>query len=134
LYIVEETKDLRTILAQNIRSERKALHLTQEKLAEFADISFPHLVDIERRRTWISDKTLSNIARALNREPYELLRAGRQEDEPGERPAKPEIQKIVELIEAKKKELWKDHEAVFKSLVRDLARLYIADAKNSEKP
>jgi hypothetical protein len=33
--------------------------------------------------------------------------------------AKPEIQKIVELIETREKELLKNHEAVFRSLIRD---------------
>ena len=38
---------LRKILSQNIRIFRKNLHLTQERLAENADISLPYLSDIE---------------------------------------------------------------------------------------
>ena len=54
----EEIKALRKILSDNIRSYRKELHLTQEALAEAADISLSYLADIEHCKTWISDKTL----------------------------------------------------------------------------
>jgi transcriptional regulator with XRE-family HTH domain len=64
---------LRSILARNIKTGRAELRLTQEKLAEYADISLPYMTDIERCRTWVSERTLTNIARALHREPYELL-------------------------------------------------------------
>ena len=68
-----ESPDLRTILAKNIKNARGTLHITQEKLAEYADLSLSSIIDIERRRTWVSDKTLRNIARALNMEAYQLL-------------------------------------------------------------
>jgi transcriptional regulator with XRE-family HTH domain len=66
-------EDLRLILSENIRLARKALHITQEKLAIYADISLPYMTDIERCKTWVSDKTLKNIAAALNVQAYELL-------------------------------------------------------------
>ena len=56
---------LRQILSQNIRKFRKDLHLTQERLAENADISLPYLSDIEHCKTWVSDKTLIKLARRL---------------------------------------------------------------------
>jgi transcriptional regulator with XRE-family HTH domain len=65
--------DLRAILSQNIKNARESLHITQEKLAEYADLFLSSIVDIERCRTWVSDKTLLNIARALNMEAYQLL-------------------------------------------------------------
>jgi len=42
-------------------------------LAEYAGISLPYLTDIERCKTWVSDKTLQKLAKALNKEPWELL-------------------------------------------------------------
>ena len=64
---------LRKILSQNIRFFRKNLHLTQERLAENADISLPYLSDIEHCKTWVSDKTLLKLSKALNTTPSELL-------------------------------------------------------------
>lgn len=64
---------LRKILSQNIRIFRKNLHLTQERLAENADISLPYLSDIEHCKTWVSDKTLLKLSKALNTTPSELL-------------------------------------------------------------
>ena len=43
----EANSELRAILSKNIRAARKNLHLTQERLAENADISLPYLADIE---------------------------------------------------------------------------------------
>ena len=64
---------LRKILSQNIRIFRKNLHLTQERLAENADISLPYLSDIEHCKTWVNDKTLLKLSKALNTTPSELL-------------------------------------------------------------
>jgi transcriptional regulator with XRE-family HTH domain len=63
---VKKSYDLRKILSGNIRAVREALHITQAKLAEHADIALPSLIGIEHRKTWVSDKTLIKIARALN--------------------------------------------------------------------
>ena len=65
--------DLRKTLSQNIKNIRQTLRISQAKLAEHADISLSYLYDIERCRTWVSDKTLQNLAKALNRESWELL-------------------------------------------------------------
>jgi transcriptional regulator with XRE-family HTH domain len=70
---VKNSEDLRKVLSQNIRIAREALHITQAKLAEYSDISLPYMTDIEHCKTWVSDKTLINIARSLNLEAYELL-------------------------------------------------------------
>jgi transcriptional regulator with XRE-family HTH domain len=70
---VTQSSDLRAILSQNIKNARGTLHITQEKLAEYADLSLSSIIDIERCRTWVSDRTLLNIARVLNMEAYQLL-------------------------------------------------------------
>ena len=70
---VDSSQDLRKILAQNVKAIRNTLHISQAKLAEHADISLSYLVDIERCRTWVSDKTLKSLAKTLNREAWELL-------------------------------------------------------------
>ena len=64
---------MRSILSQNIKNARGTLHIAQEKLAEYADLSLSSIIDIERCRTWVSDRTLLNIAKVLNMEAYQLL-------------------------------------------------------------
>jgi transcriptional regulator with XRE-family HTH domain len=68
-----DTCQLRKTLSENIKQQRKILALTQEKLAESANLS-PNMVnDIEGCRTWVSDKTILKLAKALKLEVYQLL-------------------------------------------------------------
>jgi transcriptional regulator with XRE-family HTH domain len=68
-----ESEKLREILSSNIKKERKKLGLTQEKLAEIAGLSSQTINDIEGCRMWVSDKTMSKLARVLHIEAYQLL-------------------------------------------------------------
>jgi len=93
-----KSKDLRKILSQNIRNVRNSLHISQAKLAESANLSVSHIIDIEYCKTWVSDKTLNSIAKALNLEAYELLI-------PEDGPTKTENQslhRIANIIKGKK--------------------------------
>jgi transcriptional regulator with XRE-family HTH domain len=63
----------RELLAANIKARRTELGLTQEKLAELVDVSYQMVHDIEGCRTWVSDKTLQSLSKALGVEIYELL-------------------------------------------------------------
>jgi transcriptional regulator with XRE-family HTH domain len=63
----------REFLAANIKARRTELGLTQEKLAELVDVSYQMVHDIEGCRTWVSDKTLQSLSKALGVEIYELL-------------------------------------------------------------
>ena len=68
-----EPEKLREILSFNIKKERKKLGLTQEKLAEIADLSSQTINDIEGCRMWVSDKTITKLARVLHVDAYQLL-------------------------------------------------------------
>lgn len=68
-----ESEKLREILSNNIKKERKKLGLTQEKLAEIAELSSQTINDIEGCRMWVSDKTMSKLAKVLHVEAYQLL-------------------------------------------------------------
>jgi len=68
-----EAGRLREILSSNIKKERKKLGLTQEKLAEYAELSAQTINDIEGCRMWVSDKTITKLARILHVEVYQLL-------------------------------------------------------------
>jgi transcriptional regulator with XRE-family HTH domain len=64
---------LRRILSINLKEHRKTLGLSQEKLAEMAGLSWQTVNSIECHRTWVSDKTLENLADALKIETFQLL-------------------------------------------------------------
>jgi len=65
--------DIRKILSLNLKKHRDKLGLSQEKLAESAEISTMMVKDIEGCRTWVSDKTLHSLALALKTDVYRLL-------------------------------------------------------------
>ena len=74
LYVMKEVpNDIRKILSSNLKKHRKKLGLSQEKLAEIAELSTIMVKDIEGCRTWVSDKTLINLASALKTDIYRLL-------------------------------------------------------------
>jgi len=68
-----ESEKLREILSLNIKKERKKLGFTREKLAEIVDLSSQTINDIEGCRMWVSDKTMSKLAKVLHVEAYQLL-------------------------------------------------------------
>jgi transcriptional regulator with XRE-family HTH domain len=63
----------RKVLSFNLKKYREKLGLSQEKLAENAEISTMMVKDIEACRTWVSDKTLESLATALKIDIYYLL-------------------------------------------------------------
>jgi transcriptional regulator with XRE-family HTH domain len=68
-----DEKKLRKALSANIKHFRAKLGFSQERLAEVIGLSDQTINDIEGCRTWVSDKTIVKIARALNVEVYQLL-------------------------------------------------------------
>jgi transcriptional regulator with XRE-family HTH domain len=99
---VKKSIDLRKILSINIRAARENLHITQARLAEYADISLPYMANIEYCKTWVSDKTLMRIARALNMEAYELLRPLGGEANAKDAEKGTNLHQIAELVNDKK--------------------------------
>jgi transcriptional regulator with XRE-family HTH domain len=67
------TRQARELLSANIKAERKKLALTQEKLAELAELSVQTICDIEGCRTWVSDKTLQKLSDVLGVAVFQLL-------------------------------------------------------------
>jgi transcriptional regulator with XRE-family HTH domain len=64
---------IRKVLAENIKKYRKNFGYSQEKLAEKAGLSAQTLNDIEGCRRWVSAKTMTKLAKALNIAEYQLL-------------------------------------------------------------
>ena len=68
-----KSEPLRAYLSANIKARREALNISQEKLAELADVSVQMIKRIEGRRTWVSDKMLTALARVLGVASFQLL-------------------------------------------------------------
>jgi transcriptional regulator with XRE-family HTH domain len=119
---VEKPQDLRTILSQNIRRARASLHISQAKLAEFADISVSHILDIEYCKTWVSDKTLHSIARALNMDAYELLIPERPKKDAKSGGQNGDLQRTAAIIKAKKRELRKKTDEAMDNLILEILK------------
>ena len=49
------------------------MDISQEKLAELADVSIQSIKGIEGRRTWVSDAMLEKLAKALGIPAFQLL-------------------------------------------------------------
>jgi len=66
-------EQLRVYLSSNIKARREALNISQERLAELANVSVQTIKRIEGRRTWVSDKMLGNLAEVLGVAAFQLL-------------------------------------------------------------
>jgi transcriptional regulator with XRE-family HTH domain len=69
----EKPEKIRQILAHNIKNRRESLGMTQEELAETANLSLQTINTIEGCRMWISDKSITRLAKALNIEIFQLF-------------------------------------------------------------
>ena len=67
------SEPIRKILACNIKKYRNSFRYSQEKLAQKAGLSKQTLNDIEGCRRWVSSRTITRLARALNIDEYQLL-------------------------------------------------------------
>jgi transcriptional regulator with XRE-family HTH domain len=92
------------------------LGITQEKLAEAAGISEQMVRDIESFRTWVSDKTIVKIARALRVEVYQLLFPDSEVEKLY--PARVPADVLKELLETIKTDMDRRFNAVVKSKPR----------------
>ncbi len=63
-----------TTIGQNLRALRKQLGLSQEKLAELAELHRTYIGAVERGEKNISAKNVEKIAGVLGVEPHQLLR------------------------------------------------------------
>ncbi len=63
-----------TKIKENLKLYREKLNFSQEKLSELAGISTDYISLIERGKRTPSIKRLCMIAKALDIEPYELLK------------------------------------------------------------
>ena len=70
----KDEKECRALLGRNIKRFRNRLGLSQLNLSLELGISATFLSDLETGKKWVSEQTLSKIARVLKVEIYELFR------------------------------------------------------------
>jgi transcriptional regulator with XRE-family HTH domain len=66
------------ILSANLRERRKILGISQEKLAELADVTTQTINNIECCRSWVSDSLMLKLAEALGVEVFQLFVPGKR--------------------------------------------------------
>jgi transcriptional regulator with XRE-family HTH domain len=108
---------LRKLLSLNIKSRRRDLGISQEKLAETADLSAQTVNDIEGCRMWVSDKTIVKLAQALQVEAYQLLLPSIEEKKTGEptEPAHSPAEILLTLQHNLKKQIDQQFDEVLRS-------------------
>ena len=80
-----EKRGIREILAANLKENRRKLGMTQEDLAEKADVSTHYIAMIEICKKYPKPNMLEQIAKALEIEPYKLFSVESDPNEPLER-------------------------------------------------
>lgn len=78
-------ENLYVIIAQNIRTERKKMHISQATLAERADTSIDTIKSVENGRRAMSLDTYLRIVQALETTPMALMNQIEQPEEYMER-------------------------------------------------
>lgn len=104
-------EELQTRVIENIRALRKKAELSQEKLADKADISRQMMNDIEGRRRWLTKGTLVKITNALDVDVYELFVPSEKENKKTKATYNAITKKIVAQVK----------EAVDKALEKSIA-------------
>jgi len=69
----QKKANIKEILAANLRENRRKKGLTQEKLAEMADISLRYLAMLELGNSFPSGEVLEKLAKALDIQTFQLF-------------------------------------------------------------
>ena len=91
-------KNIRDILANNLKENRRKCSISQSKLAEKAGISTQYIAMIELSRQFPTPEVLERIAAALDIEAYELFTVPLSPEDAMERLHKDIIKEVREVI------------------------------------
>lgn len=114
-----DTVQLRKVLSANIKAGRKILGISQEKLAEMADLSIQMVNSIEGNRVWVSDKTLVALSRALGMEVSRLFTPGTENQKQENTPLS--SHQLLQLRQNIKDDISADVDAHFERLIGMIA-------------
>jgi len=81
----DKMRKIRDILAENLKKNRRLRGLTQEQLAERADVSSHYVAMVETRKTFPKPEMLERFAKTLGIEPYQLFAVENDLNDPNER-------------------------------------------------
>ena len=82
---MNKKRNIREVLASNLRENRRKLGLTQEKLAEMANVSLHYISMIETCNKYPKPEMVEHLANILGIESYKLFVVEDDTDEPLER-------------------------------------------------
>jgi transcriptional regulator with XRE-family HTH domain len=71
--MIEKMANIKEILAANLRENRRKKGLTQEKLAELADMSLHYLATLELGNNFPSGEMIEKLAKALDIQAFQLF-------------------------------------------------------------
>ena len=72
--MIKTGQELLEIFGNNIKTNRKRIDLTQEKLSEIVNVSKNAISKIERGKGFAKAETIAKLAEAFNLEIYELFK------------------------------------------------------------
>jgi transcriptional regulator with XRE-family HTH domain len=78
-------RKIRDVLAENLKKTRRLKGLTQEQLAEKADVSSHYVAMVETRKTFPKPEMLERFAKTLGIEPHQLFTVENNPNAPDER-------------------------------------------------
>jgi transcriptional regulator with XRE-family HTH domain len=78
-------RKIRDILAENLKKNRRLKGLSQEQLAEKADVSSHYVAMVETCKTFPKPEMLERFAITLDIEPYQLFAVENDPNDPNER-------------------------------------------------
>jgi len=90
--------NIREVLANNLKANRKKCHLSQAKLADKAGISTQYIAMIELSRQFPTPEVLERIAAALGIKSHELFSVAQTPENAIERLHKDVIKEVREVI------------------------------------
>jgi transcriptional regulator with XRE-family HTH domain len=82
---IDKMRKIRDILAENLKKTRRLRGLTQEQLAEKAEVSSHYVAMVETCKTFPKPEMLEKFAKTLGIEPYQLFTVENDLNEQNER-------------------------------------------------
>jgi transcriptional regulator with XRE-family HTH domain len=99
---------IREVLAANLKENRRKLGLTQEKLAEQADVSTHYIAMIETCNKYPKPEMLERLAKALDIEPHQLFSVSATPEEALERLRRSIVTEMKQVVKETIKETFAD--------------------------
>ena len=85
LQSTDKMRKIRDVLAENLKKNRRLRGLTQEQLAEKANVSAHYVAMVETRKTFPKPEMLERFAKTLGIEPHQLFTVENDLNESDER-------------------------------------------------